>query len=786
MPYPASMCMQTYNREEIEKSFPEGIIYTIYSLNLRYLFEIQDEGELTKRIEKIRYKNKIITWLTARYRQEKYKREHHSEIEELKPAPKPVEFKNLYDYIKNAINEGRFVCSLNEEGNFDKLTTSAINKFVEDIISCKEIPDFQSESHHIINYLNKLRKEKIKNIDKILSKLNEFHDKTEDEKNELIKLRRIEIRKAEKFLASDEFAAFAEDPFFKISKSKIREIIIDAEHCGLEDATTAEAEIINNGHEYSIFRGHLKDKWLTALTYKVESKEKNASYFIRLSRLGLLQIRKEEKFETCPRIYEGEITDEIKEDFKESLKSYQSKNKLEETGSLDDKTLDAMGINLTYSQKAAVEAPDLVFEPTPSQIVNAKRKLKSRSLIEILKSLLESQKRYSTEGTEVVSEESDILQVAVGFAALLDFHTTSNFLSIFGTQKITALTTKQAREKYEDAERQKYVLISFKKLQNAAGADVKFSDLSNAEVVSCIVQGTLEDNNGRWTIPSARGKTSIVDLSTWSNELCVFSPERGFIFFNDKITFEVGGKLTRYHEYWKCIVRGVEYTVALRASLQVLESRTTRLLNGIPDILKLFSEADSSKEKDKKKLKENRASAKEKIEDLAEALASILRTLPALRSISIPTNAFRSGHSVRKFEYLYNTCFNFEETIRNIQKNIDELTHFLTFFEQQQLQITLDEEASREIKEERKLNIIALVFTLATIIYVLPSFILDLDNFLENNTFQLQGWYKNFSSIFELSTESVSIAIYLIVFIPILLVISWITLKMIGSYLKEK
>jgi len=77
------------------------------------------------------------------------------------------------------------------------------------------------------------------------------------------------------------------------------------------------------------------------------------------------------------------------------------------------------------------------------------------------------------------------------------------------------------------------------------------------------------------------------------------------------------------------------------------------------------------------------------------------------------------------------TCFKFSETLTNIQKNIDELTNFLTFFKQLQLQIRFDAENSREAKEDKKLNLIAIIFTVTSILYVSSSFMQDLSEFLK-------------------------------------------------------
>lgn len=761
----------------IERSFPVGTIYTIYSLNLRYLFKINKEEELSKDIEILRFKSKVVTWLKARYLQKDFEEnqsdersklififEDHSEqkvesekeqkiadevfekfVEHLKILIN-LEGENFYFLSEDGYQSNNYICEFDDEKVDEKETLfkilydfySKLTKIEEE--NSDKQKEYDSEKNlietRLKDLLNKAKSEyKNKcNIKKIIKELNDLHSnlnkKKREKKNDLYR----EIRKAETFLASDEFAKFAEDPFFRISKDlkddKHRMIKLpDGTPCKLINATDEERNIIENGHEFSIFRGHLKNKWLTPLTYKIQNK--NNTYFIRLSKAGLLQIRKEEEL-----------------------------------------------------------------------------KGNSKELISVLTTLLESQGRYTDNKT--TSQKDDILHVAVGFAKLLEFQTVSNFDKEFENRTISPIEIVEAKKKYKNLEREKYTVLFLTKIRKDKSSDSNITptelDCNFPSAISCILQGSLEipersenlriyqhwkriqetglldkatlhkmlikidekqidgegigrydsftlkqkkkvlkELAGFYVIPKISGykENHYIDLSTWKDELCIFKPERGLIFFDAKKTLESGDKIVEYKEYWKCIVRGIEYTVALRATLQILESRTTRLLDKIPEILSLSTpkenkefKANNNKAKEKEKKKNFNDAQKMRIE-MAEDLASLLKVLPSLRSIAVPTRAFRSGHSVKKFDYLYNDCFNFNEIFNNLQKNIDELTNFLTFLEQQHLQITTEDEAKRVGKEDKKLNIIALLFTATTIIYILPSFVHDFANW---DLIKSEGW----------------------------------------------
>lgn len=905
------------NLRLIERSFPEGTIFTIYSINLRYLFELEEERKITDEIKNIKLESIIITWIKSRYLQKKFKLEQNTQspnsdlettdlfseykakFSDPQNSKTPVELvKELIKELINSQGEIFFFYLKSIESNNEVIIKNADKiKLLACIVKGfeREFNKLDEEERLFKRQLKTLRKEstatedKLKEINRnldiidrfkkllyngridliarsyekqlsnlnsirsngdfsineieiILEQLDENHKNIHSEKRINKQKLYYQIRQAEKFLASDEFGKFAEDPFFKISKSEKRTININEEDCELENVTEEEKRTLENGHEFSIFRGHLKDKWLNALTYKIKSNERNAVYYIRLSKLGLLQIRKEVHLGT----FRGRIDEVDTDEFKKSIAVYQSQY----LPLLNEKTRDEISekekLNLTFKEMG-------IKESDPETITKAKKKLEAKNLIDILTDLLSYQKRYDrTESdqpeVENIKNSDDILQVAAGFAQLLEFQTNSNFSRLFGKQRISPLSIEKLRKRRGNLERQKYILLFFTDIKKAnSNAAFQPADLERSfpQAISCLLQGALEDANREegikilqytygitetgyfeedtlnkireslhkrkdsiskeknintnetlkkelnqitdyiehineqlalckfpdnlqdeneiknyrliksianykvnralinekpnnklinildyalediYIIPQISDFNDHVDVSTWENEICIFRPERGFIFFNNKHTLEASDKTVEYKDYWRCIVRGVEYTVALRATLQLLESRTTRLLDSVPEILELLNSKNETHNVLLKNAEENKKRGEKRLKDLAEDLASVLKILPGLRSIAIPTNAFRSGHSVRKFKYLYNDCFNFKEILGNIQKNIDELTDFLTFFEQQQLQLDLDKKADDEAEKDRKLSLIALLLTITSIFYVFPSFVKD-------------------------------------------------------------
>jgi len=77
----------------------------------------------------------------------------------------------------------------------------------------------------------------------------------------------------------------------------------------------------------------------------------------------------------------------------------------------------------------------------------------------------------------------------------------------------------------------------------------------------------------------------LVDLASWRNDLCIFAPERALIYFPAQKIFIAGRDKTRaidYKYYWECISRGIEHTVVIRAALQNIAFSTTEILENVP------------------------------------------------------------------------------------------------------------------------------------------------------------------------------------------------------------
>lgn len=81
------------------------------------------------------------------------------------------------------------------------------------------------------------------------------------------------------------------------------------------------------------------------------------------------------------------------------------------------------------------------------------------------------------------------------------------------------------------------------------------------------------------------GSMEIKDLASWKDDLCVFTAERALLYFPEKRIYlfgQTGTEAVNYEHYWECIARGIEHTLAVRAALQIIEYYTTKDLDGVP------------------------------------------------------------------------------------------------------------------------------------------------------------------------------------------------------------
>jgi archaellum component FlaC len=633
------------NFPKIEDLYPEGVVFFIYAIDLRSLFRITNKeqknlelrvDELNRYIENLKSENKELQLDIQKYTQqvnelrelEKKETEKTASLKVLDPASQKTDYDTLASELEKIKQDAQSLRDKNPEtvrGDMRDLSDQQES----------ELRQKEKELEEIKESLNELALASRKNFDQL----------------------------GEKFLASREFVRFVAKP--ALSPTKLNEgfYITDSDKPPLkfEEATDAEKTVIEDGHQFGIFRGNLKDDWLNSSTQKVTVSDEMVHY-VHLSKLGLLQIRTEVK-------------------------------------------------------------------------------LKDENLIVTLKSLLDSQKRETGKTTETFS---NVLKIATEFAKLLNFEEADNFHEFFPDGlEITPRLYEEIENRRTQVERQRYTLLLLNRLRSDKGeyANITPANLhKNApNMIACLLQGTLLYDDSAdspiYEIPPIK-KEVPDDLSTWNDELCLFGPERGLIFYNEVKVYEAGGRMVSYKDYWACVVRGVECTVALRAALHILESKTTSLLKETPEILALFGGNEKALKNEAQKKKAGNA-----LEAFAKDLASILRVLPPLRRICIPSNAFRSGHSIRKFHFLSETCFNFGKTLTNMQTNIDELTNFLTFFKQLQIQIEFDAQNTKESKKSRLLGVWALVFAITSIAYVSASFINDLYLLAKNPPSELGNSY---------------------------------------------
>jgi hypothetical protein len=204
----------------------------------------------------------------------------------------------------------------------------------------------------------------------------------------------------------------------------------------------------------------------------------------------------------------------------------------------------------------------------------------------------------------------------------------------------------------------------------------------HAQALAAFLEGMLIEYDGRRRFPTqAEGQARALaagDVSSWEEELCLFSGESALIYapLIGSVAY-VGGPLGMdahaYAAYWAGIVRGVEHLVAFRAEAQQTERRTTSLLGQVPGLTRKVNDGHLT------------AEDLSLLDHLAMGLSDIFDSLPELRSMAVTTTAFRADVVRRKFDVLLRELA-IHETLELVNTNVEQLNFFLSYYNDMRLQ----------------------------------------------------------------------------------------------------
>jgi hypothetical protein len=229
----------------------------------------------------------------------------------------------------------------------------------------------------------------------------------------------------------------------------------------------------------------------------------------------------------------------------------------------------------------------------------------------------------------------------------------------------------------------RYVVASFRRIardgRTLAPAELK---RDYAATLAAFIEGMLVECDGtrRFPVHSERQAHAVVagDVSSWDEELCLFSGESALIYtpLVGSVAY-VGGPLGldahAYAAYWAGIVRGIEHLVAFRAEAQQVERRTTSLLSQVPGLTRKVNDGTLT------------AVDLALIDHLAAGLSDIFDSLPELRSMAVSATAFRADFVRRKFDMLLRELA-VHDTLELVNTNVEQLNFFLSYYNDMRLQ----------------------------------------------------------------------------------------------------
>jgi hypothetical protein len=485
-----------------------------------------------------------------------------------------------------------------------------------------------------------------------------------------------------------------------------------------------ERKTVDRSHKFQVFRGHVKDYWLFP-TFCLdleqapppenctEAKEWNKFlYHIRFSRSGLLEVKLTRSIPTFEQSGSNETLIEV-------LRSL-----------LEVSSHGVFGTARPPSMKLALHCANLFIEALGPVV----------------------------EVEEPRDGKQQPLKVPIGLRPI-----GPNRKSLPQHQRYTILFLDK---------------ISCKKCSHKISAYTLWEH--HQKTLAALLEGALHcTEDGQFEFPELdHERIKIEDLATWKDELCIFGPEGCLIYYPRDYIF-LPGQLTsgpvRYEDYWKCIVRGIEHTLAIRSALQIIEWHTTRALDEVPRLTKRVIDKKSSAEDEIE------------IQHMAQEVANTFNMLPILRDVLVATSAFRASYAVSKFDHL-NTVLQLKEILTHIQRNVDELVIFLNHFARirvQQASMELQADMYQLQKEVTQLNDqvqegqstinrIGVIIALVALLVAGPSFLADFRAFF----IEQYGWSE--WSIWVFFTPIGLLALFFIFYIPNSAVIQKFYYKLLG------
>lgn len=310
----------------------------------------------------------------------------------------------------------------------------------------------------------------------------------------------------------------------------------------------------------------------------------------------------------------------------------------------------------------------------------------------------------------------------------------------------------------------RYVTYLFHKLCDCHGQTLHPYATENPHIVSSsilkqnaqyrgqlhsLLEGILVKTDGIqgeaiWDFPQvsdeASQQTLAGDLSSWENELCLFSQDNGVVYFSQSFPVNsadspnsprcgkcdfclvprVQGLWTvqrpnvRYEDYWRCILRGIDYIMNLRLLARLLATKSTDDLVHIAGFKPQLEVARGYLINDKE------------YERLRHHVNTNTRLLAHLRDVTTPLFISRADYATVKFRHFIEVS-QIAETIKNAEKDIDDINSYLQHYETQIQTHKLEEERKEAGETNTLLTIVALILTISSLLLTLPSFAKDFE-----------------------------------------------------------
>ena len=167
------------------------------------------------------------------------------------------------------------------------------------------------------------------------------------------------------------------------------------------------------------------------------------------------------------------------------------------------------------------------------------------------------------------------------------------------------------------------------------------------------------------------------NVATWANEYCLFGSDNAIVFYDDPeaLISTSHSNAVYYREYWKSLMRAIDYILELRLMSKFLEFQTSDELQKLARIIRDIhpgGNPDGELTIDTK--------TRSQIRDFIRRISSFAGLVARIRNTAMPTNIGLSDYAVTKHRKLIEVL-DIDKMLEHANRNIETIYKFVAYLD---------------------------------------------------------------------------------------------------------